>query len=87
MKEDSRRRSKAEEYRRHAFSRYRRSVIAFPQSHYSNYTQYSDINKLTTNSGGNNKNSTANKNANTDTTTSDNKPSYMSHNDLMQVHQ
>lgn len=63
------------------------NVIAFPQSHYSNYTQYSDINKVTTNSGGNNKNSIANKDATTTaTTTSDNKPFYMSHYDLMQVH-
>lgn len=31
-----------------------KNVIAFPQSHYSNYTQCSGINKLTTVSGNNN---------------------------------
>ena len=63
------------------------NVIAFPLSHYSNYTQYSSINKLTTDSGTNN-NTTTTKNTTitTATTTSDKKLSYMSHFDLIQVH-
>lgn len=59
------------------------NVIAFPQSHYSIYTQYSSINKLTTESGYNNNTTTT---KNTTTTTSDKKLSYMSHFDLIQVH-
>lgn len=61
------------------------NVIAFPQSHYSNYTQYSSINKLTTVSGNNN-NAATTKNTTSTTTTTDKKLSYMSHFDLMQVH-